>query len=117
MSTLKLLSAISRPRNNLPTLTTRVVGRAEVIEQLHRELRQSRVVSIVGAGGIGKTTVALVVAERAVDQFADGVWLVDFARLRDPSLVPHAIASATGLVVHSGDVIAALCRFARDREL
>ncbi|HEX5655657.1 MAG TPA: AAA family ATPase, partial [Polyangiales bacterium] len=81
------------------------------------DLRTSRLISIVGAGGVGKTTVALAVAERAIGAFVDGVWLVDFAPLREPSLVPHAIASALGLVVHSANVLAALSRFVRDRQL
>jgi len=103
--------------NNLPALTTRVVGREEVIALLQQEVRGSRLVSIVGAGGIGKTTVALAVAERALAAFPGGVWLVDFAPLRDPSLVPHAIASATGLVVHSANILAALCRSVRERHV
>lgn len=103
-------------RNNLPSSTTRVVGRRDVVDALHGEMRRSRLISIVGAGGIGKTTVALAVAERAIGELRDGVWLVDFAPLRDASLVPSAIASATGLTVHAGDVLAALCRYLRERE-
>ena len=104
-------------RHNLPATTTRVVGRAGVIDLLQHEVSRSRLVSIVGAGGIGKTTVALAVAEQAIGAFVDGVWLVDFAPVRDPSLVPHAIASATGLVVHSANILTALCRFVRERQL
>jgi len=107
----------AKANNNLPAMTTRVVGRREVIDLLQQQVGSSRLVSIVGAGGIGKTTVALAVAERSIGAFVDGVWLVDFAPLRDPALVPHAIASATGLVVHSANVLAALCRFVRERQL
>jgi predicted ATPase len=101
--------------SNLPATTTRVVGRAEIIELLQREVVDARLVSIVGPGGIGKTTVALAVAEQAIESFEDGVWLVDFAPLKDLSLVPHAIAAATGLVVHSANIMAALSRFLRGR--
>jgi len=104
-------------KHNLPAMSTRVVGRDEVIDLLEKEVRRSRLVSIVGAGGIGKTTVALAVADRAIGAFRDGIWLVDLAPLRDPSLVPHVIASAMGLVVHSANVIDALCRFARERQI
>ena len=103
--------------HNLPPSTTRVVGRDDVIDHLDAEVHQARVVSIVGAGGIGKTTVALAVADRVVGTFRDGVWIVDFAPLRDASLVAYAIASATGLIVHSADVLAALCRYVRERQL
>ena len=102
--------------SNLPTPTTRVVGRRESIELIIENLKTARVVSIVGAGGIGKTTVALAVAEEAIESFKDGVWLVDFARLKESSLVPNTIAAATGLVVHSSNVMPALRRFLRNRE-
>ncbi|WP_145648357.1 ATP-binding protein [Pseudoduganella lurida] len=94
-----------------------MVGRAEVIGMLAQAVGVARLVSIVGAGGIGKTTVALAVAGRSLEAFPDGVWFVDFAPLRDGALVPHAIASATGLVVHAGDVLAALCRSLRARRV
>jgi predicted ATPase len=109
--------AAARGNNNLPTMTTRVVGRDDVIGRLQQEVHKSRLVSLVGAGGIGKTTVALAVAERESGAFRDGAWLVDFAPLRDSSLVAHAIASATGLVVHSANILAALCRSLRERQL
>jgi len=109
--------AAEKGKSNLPIMTTRVVGRSEVIAILQSEVRKSRMVSVVGAGGIGKTTVAIAVAERELAAFRDGAWLVDFAPLRDPSLVPHAIASATGLVVHSANILAALSRFLRERQL
>lgn len=107
----------SSPVNhNLPSAATRIVGRDETIAAIWQDVASVRLLSIVGAGGIGKTTVALAVAEKAVGAFPNGVWLVDFAPLHDPSLVPNAIANAIGLVVHSADIVAALCRFLRDRD-
>jgi predicted ATPase len=100
---------------NLPPTTTRVLGRRELIERIERELDGSRLVSIVGAGGIGKTTVALAVAELAAEAFGDGVRFVDLAPVREPSLVANAVAAAIGLVVHSASVITAVARFLRDR--
>ena len=95
----------TRGTHNLPAMVTRVVGRRDVIDLLEQEVRRFRLVSIVGPGGIGKTTVALAVAERAIEAFPDGVWLVDFAPLRDPSLVPHAIAGGRGLAVLWSNVL------------
>src|SRR5262249_38500437 len=83
--------------HNLPIGTTRIFGRADAIGTVRRTLEDSRLVSIVGPGGIGKTTVALAVAENAVGSFKDGVWLVDLALLKDPEFAPNAIATAIGL--------------------
>jgi predicted ATPase/DNA-binding winged helix-turn-helix (wHTH) protein len=110
-------SVSSTRRHNLPTSITRVFGRADAIETIRRDLVESRLVSIVGAGGIGKTTVALAVAEHAVELFRDGVWLVDMGLQRDPAWVPNAITTAIGVPVSSADVLSALCAFLNDREL
>ena len=103
--------------HNLPTGTTRIFGRADAIDAIRRDLDESRLVSVVGAGGIGKTTVALAVAEQAVELFADGVWLVDLALQRDSAWVPNAIASALGVAVNSSDVLSELVDFLGNREL
>jgi predicted ATPase len=56
-----------------------------------------RLVSLIGAGGIGKTRLTLAVARQLPPQFADGVWLAELAPLADPALVPAAVAAARGL--------------------
>lgn len=103
--------------HNLPPLVTSVIGREAFINLIHSDVTQGGLVTILGAGGIGKTTVALAVAERAIGSYADGIWLVDFASLKEPALVCSAIANAVGLSVHSSDVPTALSRFLRDREM
>ncbi|RZI59338.1 MAG: ATPase [Rubrivivax sp.] len=105
--------AALRPRTNLPTSIARVVGREAVVDRLLRQVAHARLITLVGPGGIGKTTVALAVAERAIDDFPDGVWFVDVAPLRDGTLVPQVVAGATGLTVHSADILPALCRALR----
>jgi len=104
-------------RHNLPTATTRIVGRADAIETVQRDFEVSRLVTIVGPGGIGKTTVALAVAERALELFRDGVWLVDLALLKDPKLAPNAIATAIGLAGNSANDLDALCDSLGNREM
>jgi predicted ATPase len=80
-----------------------MICRAESAAILVSQLSQQRLVTIVGAGGIGKTTVALAVAERMVAEYEHGVWLVDLAPLRDARLVPSAIATVLGLEMRTGD--------------
>jgi predicted ATPase/DNA-binding winged helix-turn-helix (wHTH) protein len=105
----------SRPCHNLPIGTTRIFGRTEVIESLAQELDAARLVTLVGPGGIGKTTVALAIAERSFDRFPDGVWLVDLAMLTEPEGVPGAIAAAVGASGTAVDGSASMWRPLRDR--
>jgi predicted ATPase/DNA-binding winged helix-turn-helix (wHTH) protein len=104
-------------RHNLPNGSTRIFGRSGAIDAIRLDLEQSRLVSVTGAGGIGKTTVALAAAEQVVAGFADGVWLVDVALHRDPTWVPNAIATAVSAPMSSADMLAAVVEFLRDREL
>src|SRR4029077_9412361 len=63
--------------HNLPFAVTRMIGREEAAAALASRLSRQRLVTVVGPGGIGKTTVALAVAERVVASYEHGVWLVD----------------------------------------
>ena len=87
--------------HNLPTQLTKLIGRAETVRSLAMRLSQERFLTIVGPGGIGKTSVALAVAELLIADYGHGVWLIDLARLNDPLLVPSALASVLGLEVRS----------------
>ena len=117
---LAIASASSAPttrRHNLPTGTTRVIGRGDVIDAILRDFDISRLVSIVGPGGIGKTTVALAVAEHAVGSFPDGVWLVGLALIKDPNQIPGAIATAIGIAGSSFGMIDVLCKSLQDSRM
>jgi len=92
------ISLESRRRaSNLPASTKHIVGRCEVIQQVIGQLSQHRLLTIVGSGGVGKTTVATAVAERLLPTFKDGVCFLDFSSLNDPSSVPNAICTALHL--------------------
>ncbi|HEV7247379.1 MAG TPA: winged helix-turn-helix domain-containing protein [Shinella sp.] len=114
-----IVEAVPAPgrSHNLPTATVRIVGRDHAIASINRELENTRLVSVVGAGGVGKTTVALAVAEQAIGRMRDGVWFIDLAALTDPSLIASAIATISGLTAHSANMQAAVIEFLRDRQM
>lgn len=103
--------------HNLPASSTRTIGRADTIGALLKQLPRHRLITVVGAGGIGKTTVALAVAEALIASYDHGVWLVDLAPLRDASLVSTALASSLGLTISSQDPVVALTDYLRDRRM
>ncbi len=90
-------SASEPARHNLPLSTTSFVAHAGQIERVTERLRDSRLLTITGSGGCGKTRLALEVARDLVSEFADGVWLIELAPLADASLVSQTIATALGI--------------------
>ncbi|RZL33037.1 MAG: transcriptional regulator, partial [Rubrivivax sp.] len=98
----------ARRLHNLPARLSHAIGRSSVTRTLGERVATQRLVSIVGPGGMGKTTVALAVAESQLERFPDGVWFVDLAPLSDPGRVPLALASALNLSASSTDPWAAL---------
>src|SRR4029077_785708 len=102
---------------NLPFATTRMIGRADIETTLLTQLSRQRLVTVVGPGGIGKTTVGLGVAERMIGVYEHGVWLVDLAPLRHPGLVPSAVATVLGLQIRAGDPLPALVAALRDNRI
>ena len=83
--------------HNLPVELTSFVGRRNELLELHGVLASSRLLSLTGAGGVGKTRLALRLARDVVNDFSDGVWLVDLAPLSVPDLVAQTIATALGV--------------------
>jgi predicted ATPase/DNA-binding winged helix-turn-helix (wHTH) protein len=103
-------------RHGLPTPLTRIIGRDDVISSIVSLLDQWRLVSIVGAGGIGKTSVALIAANRLQDRFADSAFFVDLAAVSDPMMVPFAVAAALAVSIETESPIPSLiaqCRHKR----
>jgi predicted ATPase/DNA-binding winged helix-turn-helix (wHTH) protein len=84
-------------RHNLPADLTSFVGRRKELLELPRVLTSSRLLSLTGAGGVGKTRLALRLAGDLVNEFRDGVWLIDLAPLSLPELVAQTIASTLGV--------------------
>jgi predicted ATPase/class 3 adenylate cyclase len=87
---------------NLPLQPTRFVGRADELSRVARAFEQSRLVTLTGVGGVGKTRLALQAAAEQAPAFADGVWLVELASLIDQALVPSNVAAVLGVQVRAG---------------
>src|SRR5246127_1739965 len=101
----------------LPPRLAQMVGRDDTVRALTQQLQMWRFVSIVGPGGVGKTTVAISVAHALIDGFHGAVFFIDLAGLTDPQLVPTAIASALGFAVRTQDPVVGLLAFIGDRKL
>jgi non-specific serine/threonine protein kinase len=98
-------STSNQPKTNLPIPLTSFIGREKDVERIQRRLAEHRLVTLIGVGGIGKTRLSQQVATQVIDQYANGVWLVEFAALDDPRLVPQSVATVFGIqqgADHSG---------------
>jgi len=84
-------------QHNLPLQLTSFIGRERELEELKRLLGQTRLLTLMGVGGAGKTRLALQVAAEVLGDYGDGIWLTELAPLADPELVPQTVASALGV--------------------
>jgi predicted ATPase/DNA-binding winged helix-turn-helix (wHTH) protein len=105
------------PHANLPSRLSRMVGRDDDVLKLSAQLNASRFVTVVGAGGVGKTTVAIAVGHHLIEAFAGAVLFVDLGMLGDPDLVATATASMLGLSVQSDDATPNLIAYLRNKRI
>ena len=104
--------------HGLPVQLTSFVGREAQIADMRHMLTENRFVTLTGAGGVGKTRLAIEVAGQLVAEFGGGVWYVDLAPITDPDVVPVAVARALGLPDQPGrSTMDTLMRFVGHRQM
>jgi len=112
---LRTLEAIP---NNLPQQVTSFVGREHELREVKRLLSGTRILTLLGVGGIGKTRLALQLASELMDAYPDGVWFADLAPIADPALVLDALSHVWGVQEDAHpSLIRALCAYVQSRRL
>jgi predicted ATPase/DNA-binding SARP family transcriptional activator len=108
-----------RPRHNLPAALTPFIGRERELAEIGAWLRdpELRLLTLTGAGGMGKSRLALELARARLNDMADGVYFVSLAPLSAPADIAPAIAATLGIPLHGGDARQALCHALRDKQL
>jgi predicted ATPase len=103
---------------NFPVQLTSFIGREREIADIQHLLSSSHLVTLTGAGGSGKTRLAIQIANTVSEAFADGVWLVDLAPVHEPALVPQIVTLALGLrPVADQPLLETLLGFVRQKQL
>jgi len=112
------LRSLASTPNNLPLQLTSFIGREQAIGEVEQLLKRSRLLTLHGPGGIGKTRLSLQLAAHVLDDYPDGVWLVELAGLSDPRLVAQAVASALGVKQPADETIVnAVIAHVQERQL
>jgi predicted ATPase/DNA-binding CsgD family transcriptional regulator len=105
-------------KHNLPAHRSSFVGREREIERVEHELASTRLLTLTGAGGAGKTRLALEVARDLLEAYPEGMWLVQLAALSEEALVPKAVAEALGVSERPGEpLLDTLSDVLRERRL
>lgn len=117
LDSLEQKPAAAVARHNLPLRRTRMIGRQPVVDHLIAQLPRRRCITLVGPGGIGKTTVALRVAEQLIGQYRDGIRLVDLAPIAEPALIGTHLAALLDLSAPDGDAQGCLVDGLRERQM
>ncbi len=107
----------TKRKHNLPGLLVRLIGRSSTVARIAARLPRQRFLTIVGPGGIGKTSVAVAVAQNLVNAYEDGVWLVDLAPIAEASLVATALVATIGCEIHAEDPLPALIAFLKQKRM
>ena len=99
------LRALDTSPGNLRPAATSFIGRDAELAEVQAALREHRVVTLTGVGGVGKTRLAQEVAAGLADEFPDGVWFFELAAVADPAAVPDAVAAVLGITQQPGKTV------------
>ncbi|HEX3631644.1 MAG TPA: tetratricopeptide repeat protein [Casimicrobiaceae bacterium] len=112
------LRSLAATPNNLPQQVTSFIGRERELAEIKSLLGATRLLTLLGMGGLGKTRLSLQIAADVLESYADGVWFVDLAPIKDPSLVASAVAQVLNVREEPGKPLdQTLCEHLRDREM
>ena len=108
--------AAGRP-DGLPLLAARVIGRDEIVRAISAQLQTRRMTTLVGPGGIGKTTVAVTVATGIAHAYPDGALFVDLAPIIDPALATSALAFLLGISIRTDNSLRGITAFLKNKRM
>ena len=112
------LRSLEATPNNLPQQVTSFIGRERELADAKRLLEGTRLLTLLGMGGLGKTRLSLQIGADVLEKYPDGVWFVDLAPIRDPLLVPSAAAQVLGVHEEPGKPLTqTLCAHVKDHKL
>src|SRR5215211_7407768 len=112
------IHTVAERTGNLPLQVSSFIGRGRELEQTAAALGEARLVTLTGAGGVGKTRLALQVAGQLSPRFGDGAWLCELAPVRDPAAVDAAVAAVFSVTAPAGQsTTEALVEFLRTKQL
>jgi len=112
------LRGLEATPNNLPQQATSFVGRERELTDAKALLGKTRLLTLLGMGGMGKTRLSLQIAADLMDAYPDGAWFIDLAPVRDRALVPNEVAQALSIPEEPGrPLVQTLCAHLRDKKL
>jgi len=112
------LKSLATFKHNLPRQLSSFVGRKEQLLKINRLIKETSLLTLLGPGGTGKTRLMLQAAEEIIEDYPDGVWLVELAPLTDPTLIPARVAAALNVQEQPGTrILDTLVEYLRRKEL
>ncbi|HEY5310536.1 MAG TPA: NB-ARC domain-containing protein, partial [Casimicrobiaceae bacterium] len=112
------LRSLEATPNNLPPQVTSFVGRERELAEAKALLGNTRILTLLGMGGLGKTRLSLQIGADVLEKYPDGVWFVDLAPIKDGSLVPNVTAQVLGVREESGKpMLQTLCAYVKEHKL